>query len=139
MAISLNTPLRNYILDQMNAAFDGGKLRIYSGSKPATSNLAPTGTLLAEMTAADFFAAAASGSIALNAALTDASADGTGTAGWFRLSESGDTDALDGDFHRLDGTVTATGGGGDMTLDNASITTGQNIQITGLTVTMPAA
>lgn len=136
---TLNVPMRNYTLDQINAAFDGGKFRIYSGTKPATANLAPTGTLLVDVTAADFFAAASSGSIAINAALTDSSADGTGTAGWARLSQSGDDDSLDGAFRRMDFTVTATGGGGEITLDNTSITTGQNVSITSFTITQPAS
>lgn len=136
---TLNVPLRNYILDGLNAAFDGGKFRIYSGAKPATSNLAPTGTLLVEVSAADFFAAAASGQIAINAALTDASANAAGTAGWARLSQSGDTDALDAAFRRMDFTVTATGGGGEITLDNTSIAAGQQVSITSLTITQPAS
>jgi hypothetical protein len=38
-----------------------------------------------------------------------------------------------------EGTVTATGGGGDLTLDNTSITAGQTVTITSWTRTMPAA
>lgn len=140
MAISLNVTARNTILDSgLNAAFNGGRFRIYSGSKPATANLAPTGTLLADVTAADFFAAAASGSIALNAAMTDSSADGTGTAGWFRFSAASDTDALDAAFARIDGTVTATGGGGDIELDSTSITAGQSVSVSSFSFTMPAS
>lgn len=139
MSPTLNVQMRNYILDQLNAAFDGGKFRIYSGAKPATPNLAPTGTLLVEVTAADFFAAAASGQIAINAALTDNSANGAGTAGWARLSQVSDTDALDAAFRRMDFTVTATGGGGEITLDNAVIAAGQNVSITSFTLTQPAS
>ena len=140
MAITLNVPLRNLLLDGMNTGFDGGLLRIYSGTKPATANLAPTGTLLASITLpADAFAAASGGSIAKNGTWQDTSANATGTAGWFRISEVGDTDALDGDFHRLDGTVTATGGGGDLTLDSTSITSGQSVTVNTFTITAPAS
>ena len=38
-----------------------------------------------------------------------------------------------------EGTVTATGGGGDLTLDNTSITAGQTVTITAWNRTMPAA
>lgn len=136
---TLNVQARNYILDGLNAGFDGGKFRIYSGSKPATPNLAPTGTLLVEVTAADFFAAASGGAMAINAAMTDASANGTGTAGWARLSQVSDTDVLDAAFRRMDFTVTATGGGGEIQLDNTSITTAQNVSITSFTLTQPAS
>jgi hypothetical protein len=35
--------------------------------------------------------------------------------------------------------VTATGGGGDLTLDNTSLATGQDVLITGFTLTAPGA
>jgi hypothetical protein len=35
----------------------------------------------------------------------------------------------------MQGTITATGGGGDMTLDNTSITSGQQVQITSWSLT----
>jgi hypothetical protein len=35
----------------------------------------------------------------------------------------------------LQGSITATGGGGDMTLDNTSIASGQTITVTGFTLT----
>ena len=59
----------------------------------------------------------------------DASADATGTAAHFRLYAS------DGTTCHMQGTVTVTGGGGDMTLDNVSITSGQTITITSFTLT----
>ena len=39
----------------------------------------------------------------------------------------------------MQGTITATGGGGDMTLITTSITSGQPITITGFTLTAPGA
>jgi hypothetical protein len=35
----------------------------------------------------------------------------------------------------MQGTVTATGGGGDMTIDNTSIASGQSVTVTGFTLT----
>jgi hypothetical protein len=140
MAITMNEPLRNAILDGINTFVDAGLLRIYSGSKPATANLAPTGTLLASITLpADAFAAASAGAIAKAGTWSDPSANDTGTAGYFRISETGDDDSLDGDFHRIDGTVTATGGGGDLTLDSVSIAALQAVTVNTFTITMPAA
>lgn len=37
------------------------------------------------------------------------------------------------------GTVTATGGGGDATIDNTSITSGQTVKITSWSFTEPGA
>jgi hypothetical protein len=40
---------------------------------------------------------------------------------------------------REQGTITATGGGGDMTVDNVSVTAGQQIQVTAYQKTAPGA
>ena len=49
----------------------------------------------------------------------------TGTASWFRLVDS-------------DGSVTATGGGGDLTLNTTTISIGLTVEITSGQITMPA-
>lgn len=53
-------------------------------------------------------------------------ASGTGTADNFKVYDSDDNLIFSG-------TVTATGGGGDMTLDNTSINSGQTVSITSFT------
>jgi hypothetical protein len=78
-------------------------------------------------------AAAASGSKAKSGTWQDASADAAGTAAHFRIYDSG------GSVCDIQGTVTATGGGGDLTLDNAVLAVGQNVTITGFTLTAPGA
>jgi hypothetical protein len=77
----------------------------------------------------DWMAAAGSGAKAKSGTWTDATADATGTAGHFRLYAS------DGTTCHGQGTVTATGGGGDLTLDSLSITSGQAVTITAFTLT----
>lgn len=52
-----------------------------------------------------------------------------GTAGYFRIVDSAGTTC------HLQGTVTATGGGGDMTIDNTSIASGQTVNVTSFTLT----
>jgi hypothetical protein len=74
-------------------------------------------------------AAASGGSKAKSGTWDDTSADNTGTAAHFRVY------AFDGVTCGLQGTVTGTGGGGDMTLDNTSIISGQYITITSFTLT----
>jgi hypothetical protein len=78
-------------------------------------------------------AAAATGTKAKLGTWQDAAADAAGTAGHFRIYASNGTTA------KMQGTVTATGGGGDMTLDNVVIALGQVVTITGFTLTAPNA
>jgi hypothetical protein len=59
----------------------------------------------------------------------DTSADGSGTAGHFRIYAS------DGTTCGLQGTVTATGGGGDLTVDNAVFASGQSFSVTSFSIT----
>ena len=76
-------------------------------------------------------AAAAAASKAKAGTWQDASADATGTPGHYRLYAS------DGVTCHDQGTVTATGGGGDMTVDDMSITAGQVVTITTWTKNWP--
>ena len=104
-------------------------------SNPRTRSAASrTGTVLATMTLpSDWWAAASSGAKALSGTWQDTSADATGTAGHFEIMDSGGTTC------HMQGSVTATGGGGDMTLDNTSITAGQQVTVTTFTVTAGGA
>ena len=135
MALQLSVTARNARLTAIATTEAGsGKISIFSGSMPANCAATATGTDLADfsLAASSVFGTAASGAIALNSlplSTTGLSGAGTGTgAGYFRMLDSG------GVCH-LQGTVTATGGGGDMTVDNVSIASGQTVQITGFTLT----
>jgi len=130
VSLTLTTALKNTILDSgIQSVFNSGTLQIRSGAAPG-ANAVATGTLLASISmTADAFAAAASGAVAKNGTWSDTSADGTGTAAHFRLITSTDTNASTQNEARLEGSVTATGGGGDLTLDNTSITTGQSVTV----------
>lgn len=131
MALQYSVAVRNAQLDAVESTTGtAALLRIYSGAAPANCAAAASGTLLAEMTLpSDWMAAASSGSKALSGTWQDASANATGTAGHFRLYDSGGTTC------HAQGTVTATGGGGDLTLDNTSIASGQSVTITSFTIT----
>jgi hypothetical protein len=137
MSLQFSTTYRNALLDQLETTVGtSGKLFIYSGSAPANCGTAASGTLLVEYDmASDWAAAASSGSKALNnlPLSTTAAAGAPTNAGYFRLTAS------DGTTCHMQGTVTATGGGGDLTLDNISIATGQTVNITGFTLTAPGA
>ena len=131
MALQYSVTVRNAQLDAVETAVGTAPLlRIYSGSAPANCAADASGTLLAEATLpSDWMAAASSGSKALSGTWQDASANATGTAGHWRLYDSGGTTC------HAQGTVTATGGGGDMTLDNTSIASAQSVTIASFTIT----
>jgi hypothetical protein len=131
MAIKIRVAVRNARLDAIETAIGTGAiLKIRSGSVPTNIADADAGDVLAAMTLpSDWMAAASSGAKAKDGTWQDASADNAGTAGHFRIYAS------DGTTQHIQGTVTATGGGGDMTLDNTSITAGQTVTISTFTLT----
>jgi hypothetical protein len=109
-------------------------LKIKTGAQPATCATADSGTVLATLTLpSDWMSAAASGAKAKLGTWSDSSADATGTAAHYRLYAS------DGTTCHSQGNITATGGGGDLTLDTVSITAAQVVTITSWTWTAPGA
>lgn len=130
MAVQLSTSVRNARLDAIETTIGTSAImEIRSGAAPANCAAADSGTLLASLTLpSDWLAAAASGSKAKSGTWQDVSANATGTAAHFRIKDSG------GSTCHLQGTVTATGGGGDVTLDNTSIASGQPVTITSFTL-----
>lgn len=138
MAMQLSVAVRNALLDSIETTIGASpKLRIYSGSMPANCAAAATGTMLVDMTLpSDFMAAASSGSKALSgtwSASGDAGAGAGTNAGYYRILDAAGTTCHE------QGTVTATGGGGDLTLNNISIASGQAVSITSKTLTAPNA
>jgi hypothetical protein len=131
MAIKMSVTVRNARLDAIETAIGtAAVLKIRSGAVPSNIADADSGTVLATLSLpSDWMAAAGSGSKAKTGTWNDTSADNAGTAGHFRVYAS------DGTTQHIQGTVTATGGGGDMTLDNTSITAGQTVTISTFTLT----
>lgn len=131
MAIQFSVTVRNARLDAIETAIGvSAVLKIRTGAAPANCAAADSGTVLATINLpSDWMAAASSGTKAKSGTWQDASADATGTAAHYRLYAS------DGTTCHEQGTITATGGGGDMTLDNTSIASGQIVTITSYTYT----
>ncbi len=131
MALQLSVSVRNARLDAIETTIGTAPLlRIRSGAAPANCAASRTGTVLATLTLpSDWMAAASSGSKALSGTWQDSSADATGTAGHFEIMDSGGT------VCHMQGTVTATGGGGDLTVDNTSFASGQSFSVTSFTLT----
>lgn len=125
MTIQFDTTVRNAILDAIETQIGASAvLKIRSGAKPANCAAADSGTVLSTVNLpSDWMAAAASASKAKSGTWEDASADAAGTAGHYRIYDSGGT-------CRSQGSITATGGGGDMELNNTVLAAGQDFQVT---------
>lgn len=131
MALQYSVAVRNAKLDAVESTIGtSAVLKIRTGAPPATVATADSGTVLATLTLpSDWMAAASAGSKAKSGTWEDTSADAAGTAAHFRIYAS------DGTTAHMQGTVTATGGGGDMTVDNTSFASGQSFSVTGFTLT----
>lgn len=136
MVIRIPTTLRTSRAQVVATAADAGSgpatIQVRTGSQPTTADDAATGTLLATFTCADPAFSVASGVATLDTTpVLTATAAATGTAGWFRL--------LDSDATKCgDGSITTTGGGGDMTMNTTSVVSGAEVQLTAGTLTDPA-
>lgn len=131
MAIQFSVAVRNARLDAIETAIGtGAVLKIRTGAPPANVAATATGTVLATLTLpSDWMAAASSGTKAKLGTWEDSSADATGTAAHFEICAS------DGTTRHLQGTVTVTDGGGDMTVDNTSFAAGQSFTVSTFTLT----
>lgn len=118
--------------DAVAVRCNNGKIRIYSGTAPATADTALSGnTLLAETSfAATAFGAAVNGVATANAITGDSAIDASGTATFFRAFESDGTTVV------FQGTVAASGA--DLNLSpNVSLVQNGTFSISSLTYTQP--
>lgn len=128
MAFQFSVAARNAALDAIETAIGTTPtLRIRTGAAPANAAAASTGTVLAEMVLpSDWMAAASAGSKAISGTWQDLAADAAGIAGHFEI--------VQGATRHVQGTVTATSGGGDMEIQNTNIAVGQQITVTAFTL-----
>lgn len=135
MAFQLSVEARNATLQSFEDTIgENPILRIASGTPPLNCASASTGTVLATMVLpTDWLSDPSAGNINLSGSWQDLSADASGTAGYFRIFESTGTTC------HMQGTITATGGGGDMQLDNTNIAVGQQITVTSFSITAGGA
>jgi hypothetical protein len=126
MAITHSTAVRTALATAVRSAIDGGggagKIEIYTAARA---------TLLGTCTCAATSGTLASGVLTFGAIAQDTSADATGTAALFDVKDFAGATIFSG-------TITATGGGGDMTMPSVSITAAEPIQVTSLTYSAPA-
>jgi hypothetical protein len=120
-----NDALIHDMLDSIDATFNSGTLTIRTGTAPGAGSAA-TGTVLATLTLpTDAFNAAATRQKTITASFQDTSADATGTAGHWRLVNSGATRVLEGSVGV---------GTGELQLSTLSIIAGGTVTVTAFTL-----
>lgn len=129
MAVTYSATVKNAKLDAWESTIGTAPLlRLYNGTAPANADAALSGnTVLAEGALPSDWMSNASAGVKAKAGvwtLTGQAGAGAGTAATFyRIFNSAGTVCHE------QGTVTASGGGGDMTLDNNSIANGQTVTV----------
>lgn len=122
MAIKRTDALRTAIMNAVNTAIGtSAQIQIRSGAPAGTGG---QGVLLATITGnATAFGTVTNGVLTSNATTPDSSAAATGTAGHYQLNTSGGT--------FLESGILDVGGTDGVAIDNASITIGQTVQLSG--------
>lgn len=126
-ATTLRTNRATQILNAIDAGNEAGIIEIYTAPQPATGAAITTQTKLGTMTFADPCGSVTAGVLTFDAITEDAAADADGTCTWARISSRNSGAST----HVFDATVTATGAGGDFTLNTTDIVTGGPISVTG--------
>ena len=149
MAIKLSTGLRDYTLatGSFAAGVNGGVLRIYSGTPPATADEALAGNVLLDTISNNMAGTGINmGTVPVAGVLAKAAAEvwkglivASGTATFYRYSAIADAGALSTTEKRLQGTVATVGG--DLNFSStAFVANGTNTkQVDSFYVTQPTA
>lgn len=135
MALQFSTTLRNNLCGVFPTTLGGSeKIKVFTGAAPANCAAADTGTELFEwdLASSGDWGSPSGGAISLAGLTLTITAIAGGTAGYFRMYDSGAV-------CHMQGTVTATGGGGDAQMNNTTVTNGQTINLTAFTLTAPGA
>lgn len=127
MALTHATATRNSLADQIDTLVNTGSADAGGDIKIMTSGDAELVVITLGNPA---FGAASSGTISGSGLPKTGTAGATGTAAKFDLRDRDNTIILSG-------TVTSTGGGGDIELDNTSIANGQAVSLDTLTYDAP--
>ena len=131
MTIQFSDAVRNARADAIETTIGTSAiLKLRTGAAPANCAAADSGTVCATINLPSDWMGNASGGVKSKLGTwQDASADAAGTIAHFRVYDSGGT------VCGMQGTVTLTGGGGDLTLDNTNVQPGQAITITSFSET----
>lgn len=129
MATQYSIAARTAQMSQLNTTIGiSAQIILYSGAVPANVGTAPTGTLIVQFAGnATAFGSAAT-AVLTASAVASVNATAAGVAGYYRINTSAGVAVTQG-------TITGTGGGGDMILTNTNIAASQTCNFTSLTVT----
>ena len=138
MSFQFSPAARNAALDAIETAIGTSpKLQLRSGTLPADTAATDAGNLLVEIALpSDWLETAATGVKTIKGTWTGtgaAAAGGGSNAGHFRIKNTAGT------ITHVQGTITITGGGGDMELDNPNIAQNQSVTVTTFTLTAGGA
>ena len=105
------------------------KFQIYTGAEPANCAASATGTKLVDTALPSDWLGNAATHVKSKAGTWTLTGIAAGTAGYFRILDSS------GATCHIQGSITATGGGGDLTLDNTVIASSQVVTINSFAIT----
>jgi hypothetical protein len=125
---------RNAAVAAIVGLLNNGTIDFYNGTMPTDlpSDLASFTKLGTVTFGSTAFGDPSNGTATAAAITADTSADNTGTCTWARVKTSGGNTMMDLD-------VTLTGGGGSITVNNTSFRAGAKIEVTSMTITLPAS
>ena len=131
MAIQHSVAVRNAKLDAIETTIGTApRLRLRTGGPPANCAAARTGTIVATLVLPSDWLADASGGVKSKSGTWEVlAATAGGTVGHYEIMDSSETTCHE------QGTVTATGAGGDMEMDNPVVNAGQKITVTTYGIT----
>lgn len=134
MAIQLSIPLRTSKANQLEIlAGASPRLQIFTAAQPANCAAVDNGAMLANIVLpVDWLADGANGAVSKLgtwAGIGLAAAGAGVNASHFRIKDNAGTTT------HLQGSISAAGGAGDMTLDNLSIAQNQNVSVNTFTLT----
>lgn len=129
MTVQHSVAVRNARLAAIEATIGTAPtLELRSGAQPANCAAADSGTVLATITLpSDWYNAPSAGQVTLLGTWQDLTADNTGSFGHYRIKQ--------GATCHEQGSVSGPGGGGDIVMDSATVTAGQQVSITSFTKT----
>lgn len=131
MTLQYSVAVRNARLDVVETTIGtAARLKIFTGAPPENCAAADAGTVLADITLpSDWLGNAADGVKAKAGTWQDTSANASGVAGHFRIYDSGVSAC------HAQGTITGSGGGGDMEVDNVNLVETEAFTVTSFAIT----
>jgi hypothetical protein len=132
MATQYSTTIRNNALDGVETTIGTApKLQLFTGAQPVNCAAADSGVKVAEMDLpSDWLAAASNGAKDKSGTWSTLSALASGVIAHYRIKNSA------GSVCHIQGSVTESGGGGDLIIENNDVNAGQEIIVTAFDLSM---